>query len=81
MVAAALNAFDWSRLRLTKRDWLRALVAGSAFGLLLTIGLAAMTAWQCGGICLPETAVNAVLSLTGGILGIGPVAAYGGRRA
>ena len=80
MIATALNAFDRSRLRPTKQDWLRALVAGSAFGLLLTIGLATMTASQCGGICLPEVAVNAVLALAGGILGLGPVAAYGGRR-
>jgi len=80
MVANALNTFDGSRLRLTKRDCLRAIVAGSAFGLLLTIGLMAMTAWQCGGVCLPEIAVNTVLSLAGGILGIGPVAAYGGQR-
>ena len=81
MIATALNAFDWSRLRPTKRDWLRAVAAGSTFGLVLTIGLAAMTTWQCGGICVPELEVNAVLSLAGGILGIGPVAAYGGRRA
>jgi hypothetical protein len=37
MVANALNTFDRSKLRLTKRDWLRAIVAGSTFGLLLTI--------------------------------------------
>jgi hypothetical protein len=81
MNAAAQNAFAWSRLRLTKQDWLRAVAAGAAFGLVLTTGLVAMTAWQCGGICLPEVAVNAVLSLAGGILGLGPVAVYGGRRA
>jgi len=80
MVANALNTFDGSKLRLTKRDWLRAIVAGSAFGLLLTMGLTAMTAWQCVGVCLPEIAVNAGLSLAGGIFGIGPIAAYGGQR-
>jgi len=80
MVANALNIFDVSKLRLTKRDWQRAIVAGWAFGLLLTIGLTAMTAWRCVGICLPELAVNAGLSLAVGIFGIGPIAAYGGQR-
>jgi hypothetical protein len=81
MITATPRTFDRSRLRLTKRDGFRAVAAGSAFGLVLTIGLAAMTAWQCGGICVPELVVNGALSLAGGILGIGPIAAYGGRRA
>ena len=80
MTAHALTRFDWSRLRLTKQDALRALVAGAAWGLMLTVGLTAVTAWSCGVVCLPEVAVNAGLSLAGGILGIGSVAAYGRRR-
>ena len=80
MIANTLNTFDGSKLRLTKRDCLRAIVAGSAFGLLLTIELTAITVWQCVGVCLPEIAVNAGLSLAGGIFGIGPIAAYGGQR-
>jgi hypothetical protein len=36
-----------------------------------------MTAWQCGGICLSEVAVNGVLSVTGGVFGIGPVVVFG----
>jgi hypothetical protein len=39
-----------------------------------------MTAWQCVGICLPEIAVNAGLSLASGIIGVGPIAAYGSQR-
>ena len=31
-------------------------------------------------VCLPEVADNAMLSLAAGLLGLGPVAAYGGRR-
>jgi hypothetical protein len=80
MHTQALHRLDLSRLRLTRRDALRGLAAGSVWGVLLTIGLTAMTAWSCGVICPPEIAVNAGLSLTGGILGIGAVAAYGGRR-
>jgi len=52
-----------------------------AFCVILTTGFAAMSAWQCGGVCLPETIDNAMLSLAAGILGLGPVAAYGGRRS
>jgi hypothetical protein len=77
MTVHALARFDW--LRMSKQDALRALAAGSAWGLMMTVGLTAMTAWSCGVVCLPEVAVNAGLSLASGILGIGPVAAYGGR--
>ncbi|HEY4722129.1 MAG TPA: hypothetical protein VII92_09800 [Anaerolineae bacterium] len=80
MITNALSTYDRSRLRLTKRDYLRAVVAGSAFGLVLATGLTIMTAWQCGGVCVPEIALNTALSFVGGIFGIGPVAAYGGRR-
>ena len=68
-----------SRIALTKREALRALAAGLAFGVVLTTGFAAMAAWQCGGVCLPEVIDNAMLSFAAGILGLGPVAAYGRR--
>jgi hypothetical protein len=64
---------------LTKPQALRALAAGTAFGVILTAGFAAMAAWQCGGVCLPEVIDNAMLSFGAGILGLGPVAAYGRR--
>ena len=67
-------------LKLTKHEVLRGLAAGAAFCVILTTGFAAMSAGQCGGVCLPEVAGNAVLSLAAGIFGLGPVAAYGGRR-
>jgi hypothetical protein len=76
---SALPASKRSRLVLTKREMLRALAAGTAFGVILTAGFTAMAAWQCGGVCLPEIVDNAVLSLTAGIFGLGPVAAYGRR--
>jgi hypothetical protein len=78
-IASALPAPGRSRLALTKRDLVRALAAGTAFGVVLTAGFAAMAAWQCGGVCLPEVVDNAVLSLAAGIFGLGPVAAYGRR--
>jgi hypothetical protein len=79
-VASSLPANRHSRLKLTKREIFRALAAGAAFSVVLTVGFAAMAAWECGGICLPEVADNAMLSLAAGIFGLGPGAAYGGRR-
>ena len=78
-VAAPLPATHRSRFALTKHQALRALAAGLAFGVILTAGFTAMAAWQCGGVCLPEVVDNAMLSFTAGILGLGPVAAYGRR--
>jgi hypothetical protein len=78
-VASALPAHVRSRLAPTKRDVFRALAAGLAFGAVLTAGFTAMAAWQCGGVCLPEVIDNAMLSFAAGVLGLGPVAAYGRR--
>ena len=69
----------WSRLALSSRDIMRGVIAGATFCIMLTAGFAAMSAWQCGGVCLPEVAGNAALSLVAGVLGLGPVAAYRGR--
>jgi len=81
MGASAAAVSSSTRLALTRRDIARGLAAGAAFGLILTTGFAAMSAWECGGVCLPEVAGNAVLSLAAGLIGLGPVAAYGGRRS
>lgn len=69
----------WRRLRLGPADWRRAIVAGTAFGLTLTVALTAFSAWQCGGICPAEVVETLSLSLLAGLVGLGPVAAYGGR--
>jgi hypothetical protein len=79
MLATALPRIDWSRFRLSRSECWRALAAGSVWAVCFTAGLTALTSWQCGGICLPEVADNAVLALLGGILGVGAVAAYGRR--
>lgn len=77
MTAASLApASVWSRLALSRRG----VIAAASFCVMLTAGFAAMSAWQCGGVCLPEVAGNAVLSFAAGVLGLAPVAAYGGRR-
>ena len=79
MASAAFANVRLLAFRPSGRDLWRGVALGTLWGLTLTAGLAAMTAWQCGGLCLPEVAVNAVLSVTGGIMGIGPIAAYGRR--
>jgi hypothetical protein len=80
MIAHALHRLDWSKLRPSKAECRKGVLAGLLFGAALTTGFAAIGALQCGGICLPEVAVNLGLSVSAGILGIGPIAAYGGRR-
>ena len=79
LFSASGSGFPFPR-GLTKRDVMRGALAGFAFCVVLTTGFAAMSAWQCGGVCLPETLDNAMLSLAAGLFGLGPVAAYGGRR-
>jgi hypothetical protein len=80
MIIAALSGFDGSKLRLTKAECRKACAAGGLWGVALTAGFAAMSGWQCGGLCWPELAVNLGLSVSAGILGIGPVVTYGSRR-
>jgi hypothetical protein len=79
MIASASEWIDLGRLGLTGEDLQRGLVAGVAWAMLLTAGLTALSAWEYGGICVPELFVTAGLSLVGGIVAIGPVAAYGRR--
>ena len=79
MMSAVLNQIEWPKWRLTRSDLKRAVLIGSLWGVTLTAGLTAMSAWQCGGVCLPQLAVTAGLSLFCGIFGLGPLAAYGRR--
>ncbi|HWM46658.1 MAG TPA: hypothetical protein VNR11_07065 [Xanthobacteraceae bacterium] len=59
----------------------RGVMAGAAWGIALAAGLTALSAWQCGGICLDETAWLGITSVGTGILAIGPVAALGRTQA
>ena len=79
MISAAFNHVTLPKLRLTRSDLKRAVAAGSLWGVTVTAGLTAMSAWQCGGVCLPQVAVTAALSLCCGIFGLGPLAVYGRR--
>ena len=79
MLTAALDRWRPLLVRPSRRTLLVAAGAGALWGITMTAGLAAMTAWQCGAICLSEVAVNGVLSTAGGVFGIGPVVAFGRR--
>jgi hypothetical protein len=79
MIAAALNRFDWQTLRLTKSEGLRMLVAGTAWGLAMSAGIAGMTFWNCAMVCPDDIVFTTALSVVAGIFAIGPLAAYGRR--
>src|SRR5262249_46652825 len=79
MMSTVFNHLAWPKLCLTRRDLKRALLTGSIWGATLTVGLTAMSAWQCGGGSLLQVAVPAGLSLCCGIVGLGPLAACGRR--
>jgi hypothetical protein len=41
--------------------------------------LTAVTAWTCGGVCIPDVAVTTATAVVAGIATIGPLAAFGRR--
>jgi hypothetical protein len=67
---------------LRNRDWIpagtvpRGLVAGTAWGLAMGLGLPLMTFLNCGVICLSDVAFTTAVSVVAGIAVIGPLAAF-----
>jgi hypothetical protein len=57
----------------------RAILAGTAWGLTMGLALPLLSFLDCGVICLSDVAVTTAVSITAGILAIGPLAAF--RRA
>jgi hypothetical protein len=78
-IASILHGFEWQKLRLTKSELQRMLLAGTAWGSAMTIGITGMTWQNCGLICLDHVAMTSLISITAGIIAIGPLAAYGRR--
>ncbi len=76
MIALTHPTAFLARLR-DPRTLRRASIAGAAWGAALTVGLTALSAWQCGGVCIDEAVWFAGVSVTTGILAIGPIAAFG----
>jgi hypothetical protein len=77
--ATTRREFDWQRLRLKTPALLRLLGAGVAWGITLSVGLAGLTMWNDGMICLDDIVATTVISVLSGVFTIGPIAAYGGR--
>jgi hypothetical protein len=59
----------------------RGLIAGTAWGIVMGAILTAMTAWDCGVVCVPDAALNTAMSIAAGLCTIGPLAALGARSA
>ena len=71
--------FPRPALRLDARALRRALLAGSAWGLMVAAGFTALDAWRCGIVGLDTAAITAMVAAPAGILTIGPLAAIGAR--
>lgn len=66
-------------LRLDRGALVRMVAAGSAWGLVVSLGLTAARAWSCGTVCLDAAAFDAVATAALGIVTVGPIAALGRR--
>lgn len=73
MIASVLG---WPRPRLTGRTALRVVAAGTIWGVALSVGLAALSFFDCGGICPDDVIATGVISVATGIVFIGPLAAF-----
>jgi hypothetical protein len=65
----------------TRQDGLRALALGSAWALMLTAGLTAMSIVECGMPDVADVATTGAVSLATGVVAIGPLALLARRRA
>ena len=66
--------------RLSRHAALRALMAGSAWGLMFAGGMMAYALANCGFVCIEDAALTTAISVTAGIVTIGPLAAFGRAR-
>lgn len=66
--------------RFDRTPWSRIVVAGGSWGFVLAAGLLAMNARQCGLPCFADITMTTAISIGGGLLTIGPLAAFVGRR-
>jgi len=78
-MAAAVSHMLRLPSHLSGRLALRAIGAGAAWGVIFTVGMAALSWASCGIICIDEVAMTATISIAAGIVTIGPLAAFSGR--
>jgi hypothetical protein len=74
-IATALRMHE----RISAGTLSRGILAGTAWGLTMGLGLPLMTYLNCGVICLSDVAFTTAVSVVAGIAVIGPLAAF--RRA
>lgn len=55
----------------------RILLAGTAWGLVVSLGLTVTRAWNCGIICLDAAAFDLLVTAAVGTVTIGPLACFG----
>jgi hypothetical protein len=65
------RALPWPKLG--RGTILRGVTAGTAWGLIVATALLALSFHQCGTICLGQMVETTALSITAGILAIGPL--------
>jgi hypothetical protein len=78
MTTSVANSLELNRL-LSAAALRRGVVAGVAWGLSLAAAMTALSAWQCGGICIDEAAWTTATALAAGLATMGPLAAFGRR--
>ena len=71
-VAATARTCDW----IPAGTLPRGLLAGTAWGLTMGLGLPLMTYLNCGVICLSDVAFTTAVSAVAGIAVFGPLAAF-----
>ncbi len=59
---------------------LRAVVAGTAWGLTLGIGLTTIGYVNCGVVCVPDALLTTGISIVAGVAAMGPLAALSPSR-
>jgi hypothetical protein len=79
LMTATPAALCVARLTVTRSVLRRSLIAGSAWGISVAALLIAREYFACGSVCLPDAAVTTALTVTAGVLTIGPLAAFGRR--
>ncbi|MGE3989198.1 hypothetical protein [Pseudorhodoplanes sp.] len=69
-----MTALTLPQLKFDRATILRGVAAGSAWGVTVSAALLGLMLHQCGTICLGQILDTAALSITAGIIAIGPVA-------
>ena len=64
------------QLEFDRGTLLRGATAGAAWGVIVATALLGLSLYQCGGVCAGQIVETTALSVLGGIVAIGPIAAF-----